>query len=620
MSPAGDQLAIMGGGPVARTVRFATIDKPGEALLGLGDIQTMDVRWVGESYALVRAAYWQSTGPRNAYRFERNIVVDNKGKVISQLLEGDSPSVYALSQPVLGVVDGEKPKALVLGLEELVDNGEGNLNTRLVRKGVANPLVWTLWRVDVVRGRGNIAERGTPDTKTWSVDATGEARVRIDEDALNHKTTLYGRAKGEKIFKLLARLDGDTGYMGYSDTEDAAYVVETAADGAAQVVRRRLAGGAAEPVGKPVRNLDVGMLWDQNLTTPAAIVSGGERPTYEWLDPQLAGVHGSLSRLFKGRDVLLTGWSKDRTRFVLRVTAPDQPAVWHLYDKARKEISPLGEEYPELKDQPMGQTRWLTYKARDGLEIPAYLTLPPGAPASGGKLPLVVLPHGGPAARDRFDFDWWVQFLASRGYAVLQPQYRGSSGFGDAFRKAGEREWGAKIQADLLDGIASLGAEGVIDPARVCIAGASFGGYSALAGATLNPDAYRCAVSVNGVADLPQMLSETVTAYGQESNSFRYWRSVIGSTASDPTALTSISPARRVTKATPPVLLVWGERDTTVLPAQSERMRDALRAAGRPVETVVLEKDDHYLSSSAARTRMLEATEQFLAKHLPVKP
>lgn len=618
MSPAGDQLAILGGAPAARTVRFATIDKPGEVQLQLGDVQTMDVRWVGENYVLVRAAYWQSLGPRNAYRFERNVVVDNKGKVVSTLLEGDNPSAYALSQPVLGVVDGDKPKAMVLGLDQVVDNGAGNLGTRMVRKEVLNPLVWTLWRVDVAKGRGNVAERGTPDTKRWSVDAEGEARVRIDEDIISHKVSLYARAKGQKQWRPLASADRDDSYLGYSDAEDAAFMVRKGADGVSQVVRIRLAGGEPETVGKSVANQDVGLLRDAHLTTPVAIVSGGERPVYEWLDPQLASVHGALSRAFKGRDVLLTGWSKDRTRFVARAASPSAPATWYLFDKTRKEISPLGEEYPELKDQALGQTRWLTYKARDGLEIPAYLTLPPGAPAAGGKLPLIVMPHGGPAARDGFDFDWWAQFLATRGYAVLQPQFRGSSGFGDAFEKAGEREWGGKIQTDLLDGVASLAAEGVVDPARVCIVGSSFGGYSALAGATLNPQAYRCAVSVNGVSDLPQSLGETVTAYGKDSDSFRYWRQVMGSTAGDPTALTSISPARQVTKATPPVLLVWGERDTTVLPAQSERMRDALQAAGRPVETLALEMEDHYLTNSAARTRVLEATERFLAKHLPV--
>ncbi|PXA77160.1 hypothetical protein DMC25_23470 [Caulobacter sp. D4A] len=622
MSPAGDKLAILGGAPAARTVRFATIDQAGEAILALGDIQTVGVRWVGEDYALVGTAIWKRVGARNAYRFERNLVVDAKGKIVSSLLEGETASAYAISQPVLGVVEGDRPKVLVQGLD-YIPTPEGNLGTRLVRKEAVNPLVQTLFRADVVKGRGEIAERGSPDTTTWDVDRAGEARVRIDQDMLRHDFKLLVRAKGQRNWRTLVATDREEDirtYLGYSDAEDAVYMVQAAPDGGAQVVRIGLADGVTAPRGKPIQGSDIGLVWDPALTTPVAIVSCRERPVYEWLDPQVGAVHGALSRAFKGQDVSLTGWSRDRVRFVARVASPGTPPVWYLFDKARKEISPLGEAYPELKDAPLGQTRWLTYKARDGLEIPAYLTLPPGAPPEGGKLPLIVLPHGGPASRDGYDFDWWAQFLATRGYAVLQPQFRGSAGFGRTFEKAGEREWGGKIQTDLLDGVAQLAKDGVVDPARVCIVGASFGGYSALAGATLNPTAYRCAVSVNGVSDLPQMLGETVTAYGGASDSLRYWRSQMGTTFKDPAALTSVSPARQVSKATPPVLLVWGDQDTTVAPAQSERMRDALTAAGRPVRSVVLEGDDHYLSTSATRTKMLEEVEAFLAQNLPVKP
>ena len=156
----------------------------------------------------------------------------------------------------------------------------------------------------------------------------------------------------------------------------------------------------------------------------------------------------------------------------------------------------------------MGTTRWITYKARDGLEIPAYVTLPPRAPPKDARLPLVAPPHGGPRVRDAYDFDYVAQFLATRGYAVLQPQFRGSAGFGEDFVKAGKGEWGGKMQTDLLDGVAVLAAAGEVDPKRVCIVGASFGGYAALAGATLLPDAYRCAASIAGIGDLGQLILE----------------------------------------------------------------------------------------------------------------
>ena len=152
----------------------------------------------------------------------------------------------------------------------------------------------------------------------------------------------------------------------------------------------------------------------------------------------------------------------------------------------------------------LGSIRITSFKARDGTQIPAYLTLPPGS--EGKKLPLVVLPHGGPESRDWPQFDWWSQFLATRGYAVLQPQFRGSTGFGEAFRLAGRRQWGGLMQDDVTDGVQALISDGTADPGRVCIVGASYGGYAALAGATFTPQLYHCAASINGVSDLADML------------------------------------------------------------------------------------------------------------------
>ena len=357
------------------------------------------------------------------------------------------------------------------------------------------------------------------------------------------------------------------------------------------------------------------LVWDPRRNSLAGIATGAERAAIQWLDPEVGAAWGVLNRAFKGREVALASWSGDRTRFLARVAAPASPGVWYLYDRARQEVSPLGDEYPELKDAVLGTTRWTTYKARDGLEIPAYVTRPPGV-AAGAKLPLIVLPHGGPAARDDYDFDFLAQFLATRGYEVLQPQFRGSAGFGDAFRDAGRGEWGGKVQTDLLDGVAALAAAGEINSARVCIVGAGFGGYSALAGATLHPDAYRCAASIAGIGDLGLFLSEKARLYGRASAGFEDLRDELG--ASDHAKLEAMSPARHANAIKAPVLLIHGDKDTVVLPSQSLLMADRLKEAGKPYELVVLEGENHYLTKTATRTQMLVALEQFLGKHLPV--
>jgi dipeptidyl aminopeptidase/acylaminoacyl peptidase len=438
------------------------------------------------------------------------------------------------------------------------------------------------------------------------VDSSGEARVRLDHGPVG----IYVRAKGESEWRpLVFRGNEAPAFYGYSEPTDAIYLRR-----GGQLELRRLADGSSQTIHEGKEELS--LVWDRHRNAAVALETGDERPQLKWFDAELGAIHGILSRALKGRDVALTGWSEDRARFVARASAPGAPPSWYLYDRTRKEISPLGDEYPELKGVAMGSTRWITYKARDGLEIPAYVTLPPGAPAKNGKLPLVVMPHGGPHTRDIYDFDYLAQFLATRGYAVLQPQFRGSSGFGDDFAKAGKGEWGGKMQTDLQDGVAALAAAGDVDPQRVCIVGASFGGYAALAGATLYPDAYRCAASIAGISDLGQLILEEGRLYGRDSGAAQALREDLVST--DREKVLAISPARHVTAARVPILLIHGDKDTVVLIGQSKRMAEALRAAGKDFEFIVLENENHYLTRTATRTQTLEALEKFLAKNLPV--
>lgn len=611
ISPNGQQVAILGGTSEQRIISIATIDQPGLPVLQLGSVEATRLRWAGDAFVIASVAYWEQADAKRAYRIERHIAVTPQAKAVSRFFDNLTASQFLVDgQPIVGVTAGESARVIV---NDLVDGlgPQGTMNTRMKRKGLENVSVRALWSIDPATGKGRVVERGDDDTQGWDVDLSGEARVRRDIDELTHRRAIFGRAKGKSQWtQLWAEGGGAADYtlLGYSDPDDAVYLEK---DG--KVVRRTLADGTEEAVsdGGPAMRL----IWDVHRNSVAGVATGASQTTIQWFDPEVGAAHGVLVRAFKGRNVALGGWSKDRTRFTARVASPSSPGVWYLYDKARKEISPLGDEYPELKDAPLGATKWTTYKARDGLEIPAYVTLPPGA-ASGGKLPLVVLPHGGPAAHDAFDFDYMAQFFATRGYAVLQPQFRGSTGFGSAFRDAGKGEWGGKMQTDLLDGVAALAAAGDIDPTRVCIVGVSFGGYAALAGATLHPDAYRCAASIAGVADLGQMLAEEARLFGREIAGFAELKEELG--VSDRGKIEAMSPARHAAAVKAPVLLIHGEQDTVVLPAQSQRMAAELKAAGKPHELVLLPNENHYLTRSAARTQTLEALERFLAKNLPV--
>jgi dipeptidyl aminopeptidase/acylaminoacyl peptidase len=294
------------------------------------------------------------------------------------------------------------------------------------------------------------------------------------------------------------------------------------------------------------------------------------------------------------------------------VSSPSHPASFYLMDLTTNKADLVGEEYPGLASAQLGEVRVVSYTARDGTTIPAYLTLPPGGLEK--DLPLVVLPHGGPEDRDDFAFDWWPQFIATRGYAVLQPQYRGSTGFGDAFRLAGRKQWGGLMQDDVTDGVKWLINQGVADPHRVCIVGSSYGGYAALAGAAFTPELYACAASINGITNLPELGAYARDHFGSDSFQVGYWRDDIGSPR-DP-EVAARSPLNAVENIRSPVMLMYSTDDTVVPPSQSEAMAHALQRNGKDFSLVTLGGDDHWLSRSATRVKILKELDSFLAKNL----
>jgi dipeptidyl aminopeptidase/acylaminoacyl peptidase len=335
-----------------------------------------------------------------------------------------------------------------------------------------------------------------------------------------------------------------------------------------------------------------------------------------YFDPVLQSARDAVIAAAPGAAVNLVTWSQDRSRFIVYIERGLDGGAYYLFDRAASSLRLLAPRYPDLVQANLGERQSITYRARDGVRIPAYLTLPPGAERQ--DLPLVLLVHGGPHnVRDTMDFDWWATFLAARGYAVLQPNYRGSGGYGDAWEEAGRGQWGGRMQTDVEDGVTALVRAGMVDESRVCIVGASYGGYAALAGATLTPDRYRCAVSVAGVSDLGLMLTRTEReSGGDDSLSSDWWRASIGDRQEDRERIRSVSPANLAARAQAPILLIHGTDDTVVPIEQSRRMQRALESAGKNVRFVELRGDDHWLSDAPTRIQMLREIEGFLAQHL----
>lgn len=338
----------------------------------------------------------------------------------------------------------------------------------------------------------------------------------------------------------------------------------------------------------------------------------GESPV--WFDADLAMEQAALDEAFPNESPWIEDWSQDRSRFIVRTERDDRAPAFYFFDAKTRMAKVLASTYPALDEIRLAPRSAYTYKARDGVEIPGYLARPVGVE---GPVPLVVLPHGGPADRDVDGFDWLAHFLASRGYAVLQPNFRGSGGYGRAWEEAGHGGWGIGVmQNDLSDGVAAVVAAGIADPERVCIVGASYGAYAALAGAAFTPELYRCAVSINGVSDLRDIFTLYRGRRDGRSAAVTYFEQSLGVGDGSPRALDAASPAKHADRVQAAVLLIHGRDDSVVLSGQSRNMERALREAGKTVQYVQLDGEDHWLSQAKTRLETLQAVDKFLGQQL----
>ncbi|MFZ5610517.1 MAG: alpha/beta hydrolase family protein [Pseudomonadota bacterium] len=334
-----------------------------------------------------------------------------------------------------------------------------------------------------------------------------------------------------------------------------------------------------------------------------------DRPTNVYFDDKLQQRQQVLDRALVSYSNDIVSSTRDGKLHIVLVSSDVEPGIFLLYDEPGRQLTELGAVREKILPEHLSPMTDVTYKARDGLEIHAFLTVPKGREAR--NLPTVILPHGGPWARDYKRFDYLVQFLANRGYAVLQPNFRGSTGYGAAFKDAGHKQWGGAMQDDVTDGTQWLIDQGIADPRRICIVGASYGGYAALMGAVKTPDLFRCAVSLNGVSDLFDLIADDRRTIG-----LRDWIAMIGDTREDRESLEQNSPARQADKIKVPVLLFHAKDDTRVDVEQARNMARALKKRNKPVTLVEVEEGDHSLEIESARLAFLKALEAFLEDNL----
>ena len=345
------------------------------------------------------------------------------------------------------------------------------------------------------------------------------------------------------------------------------------------------------------------------------LVYSGMTPDYLFFDPQLQKRVDKIIQKFPEHSVFITDYSHDWEHIIVLVEGSQASGDYYLFSNNKPPLF-LTSKRKKIQSGDVHPLGKITITARDGLKIPTIITIPKKYISDMKNLPAIMLPHGGPASYDSLRFDYEAQALAQQGYLVIQPQFRGSEGFGREHELAGYGEWGGKMQDDLTDTLNFFSNKGMVDPGRVCIVGSSYGGYAALAGGAFTPSLYQCVVAINGIGNLKTFHSWVRTEAGRSSGALAYWEAQIGGKEYTPKNALERSPAHNADKFTASTLLISSSDDEIVPPSQSKNMAKALRKQNKSVREITLNGDDHHLSESSTRLAALKATIDFVNKHL----
>ena len=613
LSPSGDHIAIIGRMDGKRML--VVMDAGRKVLLRMdtGALKIRGISWAGDQSVLI---HYSNTV--NLYGFTTDkaelgtvAVVPIDGSKIWQVFGHDN-DVTGGVWGSYGMVQRDGHWYGYYGGVTLVETMMGG--PRHLPPGTVRP---DLYEVDMATGKHRIiAHRADdPGEQThWLVDGQGRVAATLSLERSDGSWTIRGAAhqalvKGKNP-------EGDVGIDGF--TPDGASIVYHQKDEASGMVQRfsvPSAGGTPQPflADKTVKGLYIGAGHSIDGFREDSINN-----VSHFFDPARDKLYHAARNAFPGERMILEDSNNAFTCLLIQTEGPQDAGSWYVIDLATHHADPLGATYMVDGDD-VGPMKMLPYTAADGLKMEGVLTLPPPSTLPGGAakmLPAVILPHDGPTAHDVPGFDWIAQSFASRGYAVFQPNFRGSTGYGEGFIHAGNGEWGRKMQTDISDGLAELVRQGIVDPARVCIVGANYGGYAALAGVSLQQGIYRCAVAYAGLSDLNRLIDDKDSASASDPMLMRNLKAEVGQGRD----LKLVSPIRFAGNVSVPVLLIHGKDDTVVNLNQSSRMADALRHAGKQVDFITLPGEDHWLSKGETRLAMLQAAMDFVMKNNPPGP
>lgn len=498
---------------------------------------------------------------------------------------------------------------------DFVDVLEDNDNEMLIQLNKDNREIFDVYRLNINTGEMTKIAQNPGNITGWVTDHDGKLRIAITTDGTN-SSMLYRETEADD-FKIVITTDFKESVNPLFFDFDNKNLFASS-----NIGRDKLAIVKMDPAtGKEITNLfehpdvDAGNLsYSRKRKVLTAITFTTWKKQRKFLDGSTSDMFSNLEKLLPGYEIAITSYTKDENTFIVRTYSDKTLGGYYIYTLSTNNITSIGEVSPWLKEDQMADMKPITFVTRDGQILNGYLTLPKGKDPK--NLPVVINPHGGPWARDNWGFNPEVQFLANRGYAVLQINFRGSTGYGRQFWEMSFKQWGLTMQDDITDGVNYLIKEGIADPKRVAIYGASYGGYATLAGITYTPDLYAAAVDYVGVSNLLSFMN-TIPPYWKPYLSMMY--EMVGNPIADKDLLVAASPVFHADKIKTPLFVAQGAKDPRVNINESNQIVEALKKRGVAVEYMVKENEGHGFSNEENQFDFYKAMEKFLKKHLEVK-
>jgi dipeptidyl aminopeptidase/acylaminoacyl peptidase len=607
LSPSGKKIAVLhnrlGATSIESYVDIVDADNPNQPpqSVKLGGHEATAISWANDTRLLV----WVIFDVATKYVAPESIV-----RVIAINIDGSNPAVLF----------GNRPETLeyIHNLGAVIDQLPDDPDNVLMEAWEPLRGLPALYKVNVNDGSATVLEYGELRTFNW-ITQNGRAMVRLDGERSGAMIHVMVRAPGESDWKFLHayRADQALEFAIYCPTSRPGVFIGAGSQGDEDKISIREINLADMSMGPPMltpATVDASGVWLDDKRTLAGMHWREDRIAYQFTDKSFAPHYAACQKYFgPDLEVEMEAVDATATRYLAVASGPQEPGIFFFYDRKTHAIVELGRAQPHLTPDRLGKMIPLKVKARDGAEIHAYLT----QPISGAPGPLVVMPHGGPELRDYWGYDVWAQSLAAKGWWVLQPNFRGSGGYGSAYAVAGWKHWGDRMQEDVDDAIAMAIEQYKLDASRVAILGGSYGGYAALMGAVRRPEFYKAVVSIAGVSDLPDMLAwEKSEDDTPQKEMLGFWRKRIGDPEADAAMLIKASPRRRAAEIKAPVLLIHGTADGTVPVAQSRDMAKALTAAGKSVDYWEIKRAGHSAATRVADRERMERAIGFIEKAL----